>query len=82
MTTIKNENGHKGSIDFHAEVPVTVAPKVKAEKVIKGVRYYFTENGKQFIADMYDKAFKCVKMKMKGRYSKGDLIGNAAIYAD
>lgn len=78
MTTIKNKHGHKGEVDFRADVPMIIAPKVKAEKVIKGVRYYFTENGKQFIADIYDKMFKGLKLKTKGKYHKGDLIGNAA----
>lgn len=78
MTIIKNEHGYKGQLDFHADVPLIKAPKIISEKMLHGVRYYFTDNGKQFLADTYDKMFRCVQKKIKGKYHKGNLIGKAA----
>ena len=78
MLIIKNTLGSKGHDTIIAEVPFVKAPKISATKVIDGITYYFGDNGKQYIADLYDKYFKSAKMKIKGRYFKGDLIGGAA----
>lgn len=78
MTVIHNQQKHKGEIEFKADVPLVKAPRISATKVIDGITYYFGENGKQYIADLYDKYFKTVKTKIKCRYHKGDLIGGAA----
>ena len=78
MLIIKNTLGSKGHDTIIAEVPFVKAPKIKASETIEGTTYYLGENGKQYIADLYDKYFKTVKTKIKGRYHKGDLIGGAA----
>ena len=78
MLIIKNTLGSKGHDTIIAEVPFIKAPKIVKEKVVKGIKYYLGENGKQYIADLYDKYFKTAKTKIKGRYFKGDLIGGAA----
>ena len=78
MTVIHNQQKHKGEIEFKADVPLVKAPKISATTVIDGITYYLGENGKQYIADLYDKYFKTAKTKIKGRYFKGDLIGGAA----
>lgn len=44
------------SVDFHAETPLTTAPKIMRSYDSDGVRLYETERGIYF-ADMYDKAF-------------------------
>jgi len=79
MLIIKNTLGTKGQDTVIAEVPFTKAPKIVKEKVVKGIKYYFGENGKQYIADRFDAFFKrACDFKMKGRYHKGYLIGQAS----
>ena len=78
MLIIKNTLGSKGHDTIIAEVPFVKAPKITKVKTIVGVKYYFGEGGKVYIADLYDKYFNTVKTKIKGRYHKGDLIGGAA----
>ena len=79
MTIIHNDQKHRGEVDFRASVPFVQAPKIVKEKVVKGIKYYLGDNGKQYIADLYDKYFKrSVEFKIKGKYHKGNLIGQAA----
>lgn len=84
MTVIHNQQKHKGEIEFKADVPLVKAPKISATTVIDGITYYLGENGKQYIADRFDAFFKrAVQFKLKGqftngKFTKGDLIGQAA----
>jgi hypothetical protein len=78
--TVIQANGKKGELQFHADTPLIVAPKILSSKIENNVTYYIGENGKKYIADLYDKYFKTVKTKMKGKFHKGDLIGNAAVW--
>jgi hypothetical protein len=77
MTHTKIEHGGtRTSHIFHAEVPFIKAPKIIAEIfTLCGDRYYLGPGKKLYVADLFDKMFKCAKGKIKSIRYKGALIG-------
>lgn len=82
MLTTKAK-GYKSEVDFHPEPadrkPI-LRPKITKEEFIEGVRYYIGQ-GKIYLADQFDKFFKPqVRLTMRKKQFKGDLIGGGAAW--
>jgi hypothetical protein len=76
MTKSKIKAGGINVVSFHAEVPLLKCPKIIAEIfTLCGDRYYLGPGKKLYMADRFDKMFKCVKGKIKSIRYKGELIG-------
>lgn len=64
MTTVKTFYGRgKHEINYHAEVPFDKKPSLilyqgsPLEKIVDGIKYYFSEEGKEYIAERFDNYF-------------------------
>ncbi len=67
--------------DLQPNVPTWRKPKIIGKRIVAGVLYYIGENGQHYIAEMFDKFFQGLKMKVNpNRYTKGDMIGNGALW--
>ncbi len=80
MTFTSIKHGSLTTHIVHAEVPYLKQPKITGEKFIDGVRYYIGE-GKEYLAELFDKMFKCEKSKIKPFGFKGEQIGLDAMYS-
>jgi hypothetical protein len=66
--------------DFKIARPFNTVPKIESEYTEDGVRYYRTQAGGTYVADMYDKTFKITAGKVeksgyKGRSASVDRAG-------
>jgi len=77
MTKIfyNKDNMTSNNVEWHPDVPFLTKPKIVGEKIVDGVRYYIGE-GKEYIAELFDKMFKCEKSAIKPQSFKGELIGH------
>jgi hypothetical protein len=64
-------HGMKTSTEFIINKPVMLVPVIDCKKVIDGVLYYFTPEGKQYIASVYDRIFGVKKTKVIAKGYKG-----------
>lgn len=73
MRTTKHTDKTYGVTNYHADRPMHVAPVIKKEyKDADGTRMYKSVDGRDFIADMFDKMFKVIPTQMKPKNFKGD----------
>lgn len=63
--------GNKIAEEWRADRRTFIAPIITQKKRIDGVRFYFTSDGRQFIAEVFDKMFNPPRSKMKARFYKG-----------
>lgn len=63
--------GNKISEEWRADRKSFVAPVIDNTQKINGTRYYFTSDGRQFIADVFDVMFKPPRGRMKHKSYKG-----------
>ena len=66
-----NTGSNKVTHDYVASRPAFIAPVIDDEKLIDGVRYYFTGDNRMFIADVFDKMFHPPKGRIRTKFYKG-----------
>ena len=69
-------HGCQSYIDFHINKPKYIMPKIISTKIIEGVRYYFSDDGRQFIADVFDRTWLTISGKIMNKFYKGEIIGH------
>lgn len=57
MEIVKIKVGSRLNVDIKANVPALKAPPIKSTVVRKGTRMHIGHDGKEYLADMYDKMF-------------------------
>lgn len=66
-------NGTRTEIEFHPDVPFTKRPKILQTYFLNGVKMYKGENGRTFLAEVFDKYFNQeAKVVMMGKFYKGE----------
>ncbi|MDI3319971.1 hypothetical protein [Pinibacter soli] len=69
-------NGKVAAIDYRTDKAITAkpAPKVVNEYTQDDVRYYDTDDGKTYLADVYDRLYKTCKAKINKRNHRDHIV--------
>jgi len=63
--------GNKIAEEWRAERKTFIAPIITRRKRIDGVKFYFTADGRQFIAEVFDKMFNPPRSRIEAKFYKG-----------
>lgn len=59
------QTNNRLAVDWHAEKPFLTRPVITGTKKVGGTLHYIGEEGKMYVASLFDKMFKSIELKVK-----------------